>query len=1292
MKIFSINCQSWKTAKQGFNEIVDNYGIDVLCLTETFETNKEPVTFRQWSKISKPRSDGYGGVAILYKDSEDGLVFERKENLEEDGIECICAKVTVTKDNSFLLVVAYVPPEKKEQLEGLLRVLDKCKEYKHIVLTGDLNAKSQSWNNKKANPCGTLLDEYLLRNGLLCINDGQPTRRASDSVIDLFVVSPRVIPEVVMCETMTCENIRSDHIGVLLQVYKEKDTSKVTVEKYVTSKTDWELWKTCSEQRFKLWNEADTEFETVDDMAESFTDIYTQCMTEAVPKKELKLQSRRKKPPWWTDVVGEAKNELNKAKKGFRCRRTPSNLEKLKTCENAFEKAKEEAKVEWTQVLCDKITYASSSKEMWESFNALTTYEDNDRGGVLPLMDENDNPTFGREEKCEILEKVFFGGKHLERCKFDDNFRDEVEKELKENIEENKNSQEFLNYDITLGEVEAVVQQLKKNKSPGPDNVYTEMLQNAGEEFLKAVLRLFQMSWETAKVPVKWKEAEVKFLRKNGKKSYHDPGSYRPISLTSYLCKCLERIVTSRLYGFAEHFKLLDKEQEGFRKFRGTQDALLRLTQDIFNGFNSNEHTAALFIDIEKAYDSVWRDGLMVKLKEKGITGRIWYWIRDFLTDRSAAITMSGVKGQSFDTAIGLPQGSVISPLLFSLFIADWYENVKSEKVKFADDGTIWISGKNWKELIKSLREDFIEVMKWARKWRLKLSITKTEFCIFSLDNQVLEEARKIVLDFDGQSVKYNPNPKILGVTLDEKLKFEVHVESVERKALRSLNSLRKVKETEIISTSCMLQLYRALVLPQLEYAAPVWQIGNCSCLEKVQRKGLAMCLGVPGTAGVEALEVEAGVKPLELRREELAVRQAAKIMTKADETCIKSSWDRFMETDQVERKISPFGKMNVQVADMVSNTGIPLHCLEKECTYAESLRPSKSKPEYWQNLGSSKSRTKMQEALSRELIGNMLENCNETTAIAFTDGSCLGNPGPCGAGACIFPPGHTEPILLKHPVSSCGSILLGELVAIKLAVKHIQTKTTGRDKQIIEKLHVFSDSQCAIGHLTLGWEAKSHKATIQEVKSDIQKLEESGVNVEISWTPGHSDIKGNEYADKLAKEAAEEAKEKTDIPPVLTMGDIKTAVRDSGRKKWQDMWDKSEKGRNLFNYRPKVDYKVKHKFESRKGESIVSQLRTGYVKLNEYLQKSNITENDKCQCGEIESVKHFLLECEIYENEREKLRSNLFRSCGITHFDMNVLLDLRPDDEFKEWRSSILEELETFVVESKRFATRSSN
>ena len=189
MKLFSINCQSWKTAKSGFSDVVDSYGIDVLCLTETFESAREPVTFRKWSKISKPRKDGYRGVAILYKDDENGVIIERKKELELDTVEVICSKVTTNKNNTFMLVVAYVPPERKEQLEGLLVVLDKCrKDYKHIILTGDLNSKSIEWNNKKSNVCGNLLEEYLHRSGLICINDEKPTRRQSDSIIDLKII------------------------------------------------------------------------------------------------------------------------------------------------------------------------------------------------------------------------------------------------------------------------------------------------------------------------------------------------------------------------------------------------------------------------------------------------------------------------------------------------------------------------------------------------------------------------------------------------------------------------------------------------------------------------------------------------------------------------------------------------------------------------------------------------------------------------------------------------------------------------------------------------------------------------------------------------------------------------------------------------------------------------------------------------------------------------------------------------------------------------------------------------
>ena len=144
-----------------------------------------------------------------------------------------------------------------------------------------------------------------------------------------------------------------------------------------------------------------------------------------------------------------------------------------------------------------------------------------------------------------------------------------------------------------------------------------------------------------------------------------------------------------------------------------------------------------------------------------------------------------------------------------------------------------------------------------------------------------------------------------------------------------------------------------------------------------------------------------------------------------------------------------------MQVADMMSNTGITLNSLEKDCNYLESLQPSKQKPEYWNILGSSKSRTGEQEQMSRGIIGGMLDNCGDGTAVVFTDGSCLGNPGPCGAGACIFHPGTSEPVLLKQPVSSRGSILLGEIVAIKMALQYLSRCKVQRNSDF-QRIHIF--------------------------------------------------------------------------------------------------------------------------------------------------------------------------------------------------------------------------------------------
>ena len=194
-----------------------------------------------------------------------------------------------------------------------------------------------------------------------------------------------------------------------------------------------------------------------------------------------------------------------------------------------------------------------SQKELWDSFKSLISYQDLNGGNVLPLYDQDNNPIFELQDKCLLLQETFFNGKHL----INDNFNLDFQKEI--NIEygkvREKNTHIFsckkrsLNRDISIEETEAVLQNLEDGKYSGPDNIFTVLLRRSVEQLTTAIHKLFSESWIRGNNPSAWKTAEVKFLKKNGKKSYNSTGAYRPISLISCFGKCLERILTARLYG-----------------------------------------------------------------------------------------------------------------------------------------------------------------------------------------------------------------------------------------------------------------------------------------------------------------------------------------------------------------------------------------------------------------------------------------------------------------------------------------------------------------------------------------------------------------------------------------------------------------------------------------------------------------------------------------------------------------------------------------------------------------------
>lgn len=189
---------------------------------------------------------------------------------------------------------------------------------------------------------------------------------------------------------------------------------------------------------------------------------------------------------------------------------------------------------------------------------------------------------------------------------------------------------------------------------------------------------------------------------------------------------------------------------------------------------------------------------------------------------------------------------------------------------------------------------------------------------------------------------------------------------------------------------------------------------------------------------------------------------------------------------------------------------------------------------------------------------------------------------------------------------------------------------------------------------------------------------------MQISWSPGHADILGNEIADRLAKEAAQEAKELEDDSRVTTMVDIKTAARASCVKKWQSRWEQSDKGRNLYTFRSKVDIKKK-KYCKSQFPRIISKLRTGYC-LNEYLHKVGLSDSPHCTCGEVESVQHYIQECENYENLREELSVKLFQMTGLSEWTPDLFLNVNVRDDYEENRLQLMEIFDEFVKRSARF------
>ena len=816
LRVLVVNFQSIRAKRQPFWLLLEEAKPDIIIGSETwlhagiFEREFLPSGYHTLARRDR-KSDPHGGVIVIAKENIVGVDLHISTNTE-----LAVASVQCPGKEQLIVASAYRPPtssleymqEMAEKITQLYQTYPKAT----IWVAGDLNLPDIDWSKHTviSNQYNHAINQQYLD---LLYDTGSeqvikfPTR--GDNILDLFSTNRPSL--VTRCKSMPGV---SDHDIAFVEAHIKAVRKKPPRRKILLwTKANPETLKTAVSDFSTSFMEACSENTDVETMWCQFKEGCLQIMEEKVPSK---LSSTRHSQPW---INKKIKRLSRRKKRAYRKAKKSGEEADQANYKRLQKETQYECKKAYNTYIKDIVT-EDKPKKLYSFINSKRC----DSSGV-PLLKKNGIGYSDPKNKAAILNDQFSSV-----------FTEEDQSHMPPlNTPPGPDMHKFTIH--TTG-IEKLMKGLNPHKAQGPDNIPTRFLKDYATELAPCLTLIFSASLQQGKIPTDWKQANVTPLFKKGDKT--SASNYRPISLTSVCCKLMEHVIHSQVMKHLDQHKLLSDSQHGFRKRRSCETQLIITIQDIAAALEDGEQIDAILLDFSKAFDKVPHGRLLYKLRHLGIHGQVLRWIESFLSNRSQRVLVEGHTSEPAAVSSGVPQGSVLGPLLFLVYINDMPGQVCSSSRLFADDSLLYRRIRTAEDSAV-LQRDLERLEQWEKDWQMEFNPTKCEVLRFTRRRNPLRATYTI----HGHTLQTVPNGKYLGVNLNEKLSWNQHVDATTKKANNSLAFLRR--NLASCPTNIRDQCYKSLVRPIVEYASPVWDphtAANISKVEAVQRRAARFVCG----------------------------------------------------------------------------------------------------------------------------------------------------------------------------------------------------------------------------------------------------------------------------------------------------------------------------------------------------------------------------------------------------------------------------------------------------------------